>query len=162
MTMFWITVGLGLGLGAACVVIGWSLVTRAVRAFMSGLTVLVLVSGCANGPIYWTRPGADLEAFSADHFECARGATIAYGIGSEDAYKRCLKQKKWTRVQGRGTEMPDVPFFRGFEDDDQFGDGLPVQQLQTTGREPLSGDAYQCARARRTMSQRPPPGVVCP
>jgi len=89
----------------------------------------LVLAGCANGPMYWTKPGANLDVFAADHTECARGATIGYGVGSETAYKRCLVAKGWTRIQGRGTGMPDVPYFRGYEGDDEFT-GMPPQQLQ--------------------------------
>jgi len=120
---------------------------------------LLLLAGCASGPYYWTKPGATAEMFKADHEECARGAAVGYGIGSERAYKACLSQKNWTRIQGRGTQPPDVPHFRGIEGDDEFARSSPEQlkdQLESermSGRERYTGDAYQCARARIGSSQ---------
>jgi hypothetical protein len=82
----------------------------------------LLVASCAGtGPIYWTRPAATPEIFRADHEPCFRDATIGYGIGSEKAYKACMLQKGWTRVQGfYVNEAPTVPHFRGPEGDDEF------------------------------------------
>jgi len=36
------------------------------------------------------------------------------------AYKACMSQKGWRRIQGRGGQPPDVPHFRGIEGDDEF------------------------------------------
>ena len=49
------------------------------------LSAVLLLTGCASGPHYWTKPGATAEMFKADHEECVRGATIGYGVGSERA-----------------------------------------------------------------------------
>jgi hypothetical protein len=69
---------------------------------------LFLLAGCASGPHYWTKPGATSESFLADHTPCFKDATIGYGVGSEKAYKACMTQKGWTRIQVRGSQPPDA------------------------------------------------------
>jgi hypothetical protein len=103
------------------------------------LILAFLLAGCASGPYYWTKPGATAEMFKADHTECVRGATIGYGVGSERAYKACLSEKNWTRIQGRGTQPPDVPHFRGIEGDDEFAHSSPEELQDQLEREPPSG-----------------------
>jgi hypothetical protein len=90
-----------------------------VKLGVSTLTLLAL-GGCANGPIYWTRPGATPDTFLADHKPCFQTTTMGYGVGSERAYKACMRSKGWTRVQGTGSEFPKEPHFRGPEGDDEF------------------------------------------
>jgi hypothetical protein len=103
----------------------------------------LLLAGCASGPFYWTHSNATPESFLADPAPCFKAATIGYGIGSEDAYKACMRSKGWTRVQGVGGEFPDVPHFRGPEGDDEF----------TTTDE-------GCDRWRSGLDRhRPPPGT---
>jgi hypothetical protein len=123
---------------------------------IAGAFLAVLLAGCASGPHYWTKPGATAEMFKADHEDCVRGATIGYGVGSERAYKACLSQKDWVRIQGRGTQPPSVPHFRGIEGDDEFAQSAPEQlkdQMQRDqGRERISGEAYQCARGPRLFA----------
>jgi hypothetical protein len=97
----------------------------------------LMLAGCASGPHYWTKPGATAEMFKADHDECARGAAVGYGIGSERAYKACLSQKDWVRIQGRGTQPPDVPHFRGIEGDDEFA--RPSPETPITDLKELAG-----------------------
>jgi hypothetical protein len=87
--------------------------------------ISVILAGCASGPFFWTRADATPEAFNTDHAECAKVATIGYGVGSEKAYKACMSQKGWTRVRGRGGQPPDVPHFRGIEGDDEFATAPP-------------------------------------
>ena len=72
------------------------------------LFLSVVLAGCASGAFFWTRADATPEAFNTDHAECAKGAMIGYGVGSEKAYKACMSQKGWTRVQGSGNQPPDV------------------------------------------------------
>jgi hypothetical protein len=81
---------------------------------------LFLIAGCANGQIYWTRGDATPDVFQTDHWPCFNAAYIGYGVGSEAAYKACMVSKGWTRVQGTGTQLPSVPYFRGPEGDDEF------------------------------------------
>jgi hypothetical protein len=89
------------------------------------INVALLLAGCANGSIYWTRPNATPDTFLADHKPCFETATIGYGVGSEKAYKACMFQKGWTRVQGSGSQPPSVPYFRGPEDDEEFAAASP-------------------------------------
>jgi hypothetical protein len=91
------------------------------------LIVTLLLAGCTNGPFYWTRAGATPDAFNTDHAECVKGAAIGYGIGSEKTYKACMSQRGWTRIQGRGSQPPDVPHFRGIEGDDEFPVASPAK-----------------------------------
>ena len=124
------------------------------------LLFAVLVAGCVSGPWYWTRNAATPEQFESDHIECARAATIGYGVGSEQVYKNCLKQKGWTRVQGRGTQPPSVPHFRGIEDDDHFAFTAP-QLDQRIRDEKASGREAEEDFCRYPKQYRPP-GKVCP
>jgi hypothetical protein len=88
--------------------------------FHAAILASVAIAGCANGPTYWTKSGATPDGFLADHKPCFQTATIGYGVGNEEVYKRCMRSKGWTRVQGTGGELPSVPYFRGPEDDDEF------------------------------------------
>jgi hypothetical protein len=81
------------------------------------------LAGCLNGPMYWTRVNATPQQFLADHHPCFDSALIGHGVGSEKAYKACMVQKGWIRTQGGGAEPPDVPYFRGPEDDEEFTPG---------------------------------------
>lgn len=76
-----------------------------------------------------TRAGATPEVFNTDHAECLKGATIGYGVGSEQAYKACMRTKGWTRIQGRGSQAPDLPHFRGIEGDDEFATASPEKPV---------------------------------
>jgi hypothetical protein len=105
----------------------------------------LLLVGCASGPFYWTRSNATPESFLADHAPCFKTATVGYGVGSEKAYKACMLSKGWTRIQGRGGEFPDVPYFRGPEGDDEF----------TVTEEPC--DRWQAGLDRHRV---PPSGCV--
>jgi hypothetical protein len=80
----------------------------------------VLLAGCAYGPVYWTRYDATAEQFLADHRQCFGVATIAGGFGSTAAYRSCMGQKDWIRVQARGSQPVPEPHFRGPEADDDF------------------------------------------
>jgi hypothetical protein len=81
---------------------------------------ICLLTGCANGPIFWTRPDATARAFQVDHHECFDTAYLGYGTGNEQTYKACMRAKGWTRTQGTGSQYPDGVFFRGPEGDDEF------------------------------------------
>jgi hypothetical protein len=89
----------------------------------------LLCAGC--GQWYWTKADANLETFLADHEPCFKQATIGYGVGSEAAYKACMRSHGWSRVQesavseheqlADGTwRVINHPYFRGPEDDDEF------------------------------------------
>jgi hypothetical protein len=120
-----------------------------VRRRAGAVLAVVALTGCASGPIYWTRPGATEESFLADHEPCFKAAYVGYGVGNEQAYKACMRSKGWTRVQGRGSQPPDVPYFRGPEDDDDF---MTISQRCDEWRE----------RWRAGLDRhRPPPSVEC-
>src|SRR5215813_1635635 len=90
---------------------------------------ICFLAGCASGPHYWTKPGATNESFLADHGPCFKDATIGYGVGSEKAYKACMLQKGWARIQGSANAPPSVPHFRGPEDDDDFKVASPEELM---------------------------------
>jgi hypothetical protein len=79
----------------------------------------LFLTGC-GGMHYWTKPNATTKAFLADHEPCFKDATIGYGVGSEKAYKACMTEKGWVRVQGYVNGPPTVPHWRGPEDDESF------------------------------------------
>src|SRR5262249_25590978 len=81
---------------------------------------LTVTAGCAYGPIYWTRYDATPELFSAAHQECFDVARISAGFGSAAAYKSCMGQKGWIRVQARGSQPVPEPHFQGPENDEEF------------------------------------------
>lgn len=85
------------------------------------LVCALLVAGC-GGPWYWTKPNATDATFQTDHQPCFKDATIAYGVGNEEIYKRCMRAKGWTRVQGYVNGPPKQPAFRGPESNEEFGD----------------------------------------
>lgn len=89
-------------------------------ASLALVLALTLVTGCANGAMYWTRGDATPDMFRADHWPCFDTAYIGYGVGSEAAYKACMASKGWTRTQGTGSQYPSGVFFRGPEGDDDF------------------------------------------
>jgi hypothetical protein len=126
----------------------------------SALVVVLLLAGCASGPHYWTKPGATSESFRADHNPCFKDATIGYGVGSEKAYKACMFQKGWTRVQSfYPNEPPPVPHFRGPEGDDEFTTASPDELMQKSLMEQNSGRTRdpRCDQPRNARA----PGTVC-
>jgi hypothetical protein len=86
----------------------------------------LLYAGC--GQWYWTKADATPETFLAAHEPCFKDATIGYGVGSEAAYKACMRSRGWSRIQESAVSEQDAdgkwrvahPYFRGPEDDDQF------------------------------------------
>jgi hypothetical protein len=88
----------------------------------------LLCAGC--GQMYWTKADATLDTFLADHDPCFNHATIGYGVGSENAYKACMRSHGWSRIQESSVNERDAngavitvhPHFRGPEDDDSFRD----------------------------------------
>jgi hypothetical protein len=124
------------------------------------IAVLLLV-GCASGPHYWTKLGATPESFASDHGPCFKEATIGYGVGSEKAYKACMLQKGWTRIQGTANAPPDAPHFRGPEDNEDFRTASPEELMQRTLMEQKKGRANENPLCERTAGNRPP-GLVCP
>jgi hypothetical protein len=130
----------------------WKIRNRGMAAVMS-LSILTAVSGCANGAIYWTKPDATDAAFQTDHQPCLAAAYVGYGAGNEQAYKGCMRSKGWTRVQGTGSQFPNVPHFRGPEGDDEFAaPSMPAGPLRESG-----ANAALCERAQGYR----PLGVAC-
>jgi hypothetical protein len=124
------------------------------------ILALLLLAGCGSGPYYWTKPGATPESFATDHGPCFKDATIGYGVGSEKAYKACMLQKGWTRIQGYANAPPSVPHFRGPEDDDEFTVSSPGELMERTKAEQSKGRATD-PRCDQPRNMRPP-GIVCP
>jgi hypothetical protein len=119
----------------------------------------LLLAGCASGPHYWTKTGATPESFAADHGPCFKDATIGYGVGSEKAYKACMLQKGWARIQGSANAPPDVPHFRGPEDDDDFKSASPEDFMEKARKERDAGPRDpRCDQPRNARA----PGTVCP
>ena len=111
------------------------------------VAVALLLAGCSQ--LYWTKPGANLSTFSADHEACVSGA--ARPVSAEDlreawvrrgvtappiedrhpvtislgVYRDCLKARGWTR-QTCGTSFTPPGLFRGLEDAGPF-DEVPRQ-----------------------------------
>ena len=74
----------------------------AVAIRVTALVVAVtLLTSCQ---LYWTKPGADLAAFTADHRECATKAGVPMDgdrlLVTESLYKACLKALGWRRETG--------------------------------------------------------------
>jgi len=120
--------------------------------------VLLLLAGCGSGPHYWTKSGATPESFATDHGPCFKDATIGYGVGSEKAYKACMLQKGWTRIQGSANAPPSVPHFRGPEDDEDFKAASPEELMEKTRMERDAGPRDpRCDQPRHTRA----PETVC-
>ena len=103
------------------------------RTVLCGLVIalcLTVLAGCAYGPVYWTRYDATPELFSADHRQCFDVATIATGVGSAAAYKACMGERGWIRVQAHGSQPVPEPHFQGPEHDDEFTPASSTRQRQ--------------------------------
>jgi len=103
------------------------------RTFLWALIVvpcLTLIAGCAYGPVYWTRYDATPDLFHADDQQCFNVATISAGFGSAAAYKSCMGEKGWIRVQARGSQPVPEPHFQGPEDDAEFTPVSSTRQRQ--------------------------------
>jgi hypothetical protein len=131
------------------------------KGFSIALFGALLLAGCASGPHYWTKPDATSESFLADHTPCFKDATIGYGIGSEKAYKACMLQKGWTRIQGYSNEPPKQPHFRGPEGDDEFTTASPDDLMQRTLTEQSPERTTRDPRCEHPRNARAP-GTVCP
>lgn len=122
------------------------------------LLLVLIVAGCANGPMYWTKPGATEATFAGDHQPCFQAAYVGYGAGNEQAYKGCMRDKGWTRVQGIGSQPPSVPYFRGPEGDDEF-QVIGKDRYDPVGR--TNESAGSAALCDRPAGGRPV-GTRCP
>jgi len=57
-------------------------------------------------------------------------ATISVGFGSAAAYKSCMGDKGWIRVQARGSQPLPEPHFQGPEADEEFAPVSSSRQRQ--------------------------------
>jgi hypothetical protein len=77
----------------------------------------IFLTGCQ---LYWTKPGADLATFTADHRTCATKAGVPMDgdrvLVNESLYKACLKGLGWTRESASRHEGAEG-HFRGIEED---------------------------------------------
>jgi hypothetical protein len=92
------------------------------------LAAVVLLAGCQ---LYWSKPGADLTAFSADHRECTTKAAVPMRddqvLVNLDVYRACLKALGWSRETGGKFGMPGG--YRGLEDEGPIRLGDPPRQI---------------------------------
>jgi hypothetical protein len=76
----------------------------------------IFLTGCQ---LYWTKPGADLASFTADHRACATKAGVPMDgdrvLVNESLYKACLKGLGWTRESASMHEGA-AGHFRGLEE----------------------------------------------
>jgi hypothetical protein len=121
--------------------------------------LLALLAGC--GQHFWQRSGGTVQDFDRDSLACVDEArTGRHGVGAEDRYRGCLKQRGWLRVQA---PVGDAHQFRGPED---------AEDLAVPPPSPYSGTRYNASQAElraagvAVVCRRPPamrPGrVVCP
>src|SRR5262245_8925975 len=101
------------------------------------LTPVILLAaistGCAK---YWTRDQGKIEDFAKDHREClvSTGTLVVNDpsmvVPNEDAYRRCLVSRGWTRRNASWLEVP-AGYYRGYEEREEFKpvriDELPEQ-----------------------------------
>jgi len=77
----------------------------------------ILLTGCQ---LYWTKPGADLTSFTADHRACVAKAGVPMEgdrvLVNESLYKACLKGLGWTR-ESASLHEGAAGHFRGLEKD---------------------------------------------
>jgi hypothetical protein len=110
------------------------------------LFALLALDGCAYGPVYWTRYDATPDLFLADHRQCVDVAAIAGAFGAAAAYKSCMGEKGWVRVQARGSQPVPEPHFLGPEVDEDF----------TTASNTTPQDVEQQCQRWRNGLDRPP------
>ena len=100
---------------------------------------LLLLAGC--GKHYWTKPGADFDAFARDSETCARQSAAfatpdrTKGIVNTNAYRYCLSSLGWQRGQ-HNEPVPDG-WFRGIENnEDVVALDIPPEQPRRTAVPP--------------------------
>ncbi len=125
------------------------------RAAGAALLALLL----AGGQLYWRKPGADLEAFTADHRDCAGKAATNVGgdrvLVNLDVYRACLKMLGWQRETGSTVGNPPG-FYRGLEDEGPIRlTDLPQQVGPTEPGDSTSASASRQLVCRRTWIERP-------
>lgn len=77
------------------------------RNALGVVAALLLLASCAEGPFYWSRPGATDATFLADHRPCLDAAMTARGRSPERFYKECMAAKGWARGQAAGWRGPE-------------------------------------------------------
>ena len=106
---------------------------RATRWLALGLGS-ILLTGCQ---LYYTRPGADMAAFTADHQACVKTTGVPPGadkvLVNLDLYRACLRARGWNRETGSKYSNPPG-FFRGLEHEGPVGVLEVPQQVPTEVR----------------------------
>ena len=113
---------------------------------------LFLLSGCASGPFFWTRPDSDLTAFHRDHEVC-------FQTLSGKGYRNCLMSRGWTRVQ-TASGLPDESHFRGPESDEDFRAPKSQDEIADATKQEQALD--QCRGTRDPVRSPMQASVVCP
>jgi len=100
---------------------------------------LIFLAGCSH---YWTRPNGAVSEFATDHRECLEASSVpvvgrpGYGVVDEQAFRRCLIARGWTRRQAATLDVP-AGYFRGYEERDDLApirlDALPEQPTPYDG-----------------------------
>jgi hypothetical protein len=89
----------------------------------------IFLTGCQ---LYWTKPGADLTSFTADHRACATKAGVPMDgdrvLVNESLYKACLKGLGWTR-ESASMQEGAPGHFRGLEEDAVVSLSEPPEQV---------------------------------
>jgi len=82
---------------------------------------LVFLAGCSH---YWTKPdgaSSSLQEFTQDHRACLEQAGTpvvnrpGYAVIDEQAFRRCLIARGWTRRQAPVMDVP-AGYYRGYEE----------------------------------------------
>jgi hypothetical protein len=82
------------------------------------LLSLMLLAGCSH---YWTRAGSSSIDFATDHQACMEANSVpvvgrpGYGVTDEQAFRRCLIARGWTRRQALSADVP-AGYYRGYEE----------------------------------------------
>jgi len=126
-----------------------SAVTIRVTALVVAVTLL---TSCQ---LYWTKPGADLAAFTADHRECATKAGVPMDgdrlLVTESLYKACLKALG--RRRETGSSHDGAPgLYRGLEEDAVVSLAADPPQVGSSGR--ALADGLPPALASRVLQCR--------
>ena len=104
----------------------------ALRARVTGLTLLSLLVLTGCGKHYWGKAGASLEDFARDSGECARqnalyrDAAKEFGTVLQDQYNECLRRRGWQR--GQKLDPPPAGWYRGIEGDETVRLNPPASQ----------------------------------
>jgi hypothetical protein len=119
---------------------------------LAASAALLLLTGCASGPFFWTRPDSDLAAFHRDHEVCFQAL-------SEKGYRNCLMSRGWRRVQ-TASGLPDGTHFRGPESDEDFRAPKSLDDTADAMKQEQALD--QCRGTRDPVRSLMQASVVCP